>query len=952
MNFEEELRHSFEGEMRFDEVSRRAYSVDASIYEIEPLAIVIPRTKQDIVTAVAIARKHGIAIIPRGAATGISGGCLGRGMVIDLSKFLNRILHIDVEEGHVICEPGVVQDQLNRALAKHRLRLGPDTSTGNRATLGGMVANNAAGSRSLRYGRMVDAVIEVEMLLANGDLVRFGSVTEAQLAEKCALQSTEGYLYREVWRISQQYRHQITKHFPKLPRRVSGYNLDELIKEGPLNIAKLIVGSEGTLGVITEIKVSLAPCPRTTGICAVYFHDLLSSMEPVPFFLTFQPMAIELIDGHIIEMGRLAPSMRGKLEWLQGAPGALVLVEFEGTSEDEVQQKMFQFEEAVRNRKIGYACVKMGTFREQECAWALRKAGLGLLLSKRSYSRAVAFIEDISIPPEKLAPFMEQFIACLKRFGKEAGIYGHIGSGCMHIRPYMDLRDENELTTMREIMLAVADLISAFGGALSGEHGDGLVRSWLNKKMFGDTINHAFVELKRAFDPSNQMNPGKIVHPHPFLDDLRAGPKNSIDTFLDFRKEGGFELAVDLCNGNGLCRKKEGVMCPSFQATNDEYDTTRARAQALRAVVNGRLKVEDLAGQAVHDVLDLCLQCKGCKTECPSQVDMAKMKVETLFHYQEKHGYSVRNRLFARIGRMSHFGARFPSLYNALISSRLTRWAMARFGIAAERSLPQLAKTRFSKWFESVEKGNGKRIVLFNDTYTEFYHHEIGKAAVKLLKALGYEIILPAWHCCGRPQLSKGMLPEAKKLAQEVVETLYPYAAEGIPIVGLEPSCILTLSDDYPSLLGADDPKLLSVIKQCCTFDQFLDRLREAGELHLNFVVHKEPVMVKVHGHCYEKALVGTQPLLRVLRMVPHFRVEEIPSGCCGVAGSFGYEKEHYPLSMRIGELKLLPAVRQAAEGTLFVANGMSCRSQIHHGTGREARHFVEILADQVERDH
>lgn len=944
-SFENDLRNQTEAEIHFDTIHRQAYSVDASIFEIQPLGVAIPKTKNDLVTILRLAKQYNIPVIARGAATGITGGCIGKGLIIDLSKYLNRILEINYDQEYAICEPGVVQDQLNLGLAERGYRLGPDTSTGNRATLGGMVGNNAAGARSLRYGKMVDHVISVELALASGTLVTFSAIDADSISRKMALENEEGTIYRKIIHIQEHYRNEIEEHFPKIPRRVSGYNLDELIAPGPLNLSKLIVGSEGTLGITTEIKVKICKKPGILGLCVIHFHELNEGMNAIPTMLSFAPLSLEMIDNKIIEMGRQSPSMKGKLTWLKDQPRMVFVAEFDAHTPEELQKKIHQFESEIARQNIGYARVTILDPTQMNYVWEIRKAGLGLLLSKRTYSRAIAFIEDITLSPEQLAPFMTQFEAYLKKVGKEAGIYGHVGSGCMHVRPYIDLRQPEELDLMKTMMQDIADLLLKYGGALSGEHGDGIIRSWLNPKMFGEKLYQAFLEVKAAFDPENRMNPGKIVNGQPLLENLRLDPTvkpRKIQTFLNFEREGGFELAVDLCNGNGLCRKSEKVMCPSFQASKDEYDTTRARAQALRGIINRQLPAEAMSHQDVYDVLDLCLECKGCKTECPSQVDMAKMKSEFLYHYYQKHHHPLRNYLFGYIGTLNWVGSKFPKIFNFFVRLKLTKAILSWLGIAPERPLPGLAESRFSKLHETPQaSSNQSKVVLFNDTFTEFNHPEIGTAALKVLKALGVEVIIPPWTCCGRPLLSKGLLSQAKEKAAAVIAMLYPYAQKGIKIIGLEPSCILTIKDDYPNFFN-DEPTQ-AVIRACTTFDEFLNDQLQEGKLPLKFTETEQEV--KIHGHCYQKSLVGMQPSLNVLNAIPGFTVSEIPSGCCGVAGSFGYEKEHYAFSIKIGELQLFPTIRKAAEKTLIVANGMSCRSQISHGTGKRALHLAEVIA-------
>lgn len=948
---ESELRGAIEGEVHFDQVTRHVYSVDASIFEITPLGVVIPKTKADLQRTIEIAHHFHTPITVRGAATGITGGCLGHGIIIDLSKYFTRILSINIPESSVVCEPGVIQDDLNRQLAPFGYRLGPDTSTGDRATLGGMLANNAAGSRSLRYGKMVDHVQEVELILSNGEQLLLSPLDEKQWIAKCQKTNREGEIYRTLWKIKQEHRDKIAQHFPNIPRRVSGYNLDELLTPFPFNASKLIAGSEGTLGIATEIKMGIVQKPQATGLVLIFFHEMLEALRHVPELLDHSPLSLEMIDHHIIKLGRASPSMRNRLDWLQGDPQTIFIMEIEGSSLEEVKEKAQHLCAELQLKQIGYAQIPVLNPHVMGHVWDLRKSGLGILLSKRTYSRAIAFLEDISVLPLQLASFMERFCKYLSIHGKEAGIYGHVGAGCMHVRPYLNLHDPSELKLMHQMMLDVSSLLLEYGGSLSGEHGDGWIRSWLNPKMFGSSIMTCFSMLKNAFDPSHLMNPGKIIPASPPWKELRTTPQETLQspkTFLDFSSEGGFELAADLCNGNGLCRKKDGVMCPSFQATQEEFHSTRARAQTLRAIIHRRLPLESFTSPEVHAVMDLCISCKGCKTECPSQVDMAKFKSEFLYHYQEKHGYSLRNRLFGYIGLINSWSSPFANLFNHAIQWKWVKKGLEWIGISSRRTLPRLALQPFSSLFASIKQPAtlSREAILLNDTFTEFNHPEIGQAAVHLLNALGYHVILADWHCCGRPALSKGLLPAAQQQASRLIHHLWPYAQKKYPIIGLEPSCLLTLRDDYLSLLqwqGNEKKQLQQIISQSLTLDEFLAQLVDQNEFQALFS-KKHPKKIKVHGHCYQKSLVGMAPTLKVLNAIPGLEVENIPSGCCGMAGSFGYEKEHESLSMKMGNLRLFPAIRTMSPEEWIIASGTSCRHQIKDGTQRQAMHLAEAL--------
>lgn len=933
---EQELKAKTSAEVYFDQIHRTVYSVDASIYEIEPIGVVIPRNEQDLLETIKIAQRRQISLTARGAATGITGGCIGAGLVIDLSRYFNRILEINYEEMYAICEVGVIQDQLNQALAERGFRLGPDTSTGDRATLGGMMGNNAAGSRSLRYGTMVDHVLEVTLAHSNGELITYGQLSADEWATKSEELSFEGRLYQEIHRIKETYAEEIKNNFPDLPRRASGYNLNELLKQEGINLSKIITGSEGTLGIATKMKVRIARKPQNLGLCILHFHDFDSGLQHIEKMLAFSPVALEMIDDKIIEAGKASPSMRQKLDWLHENPKMILAAEFDGATLEETKAKLKVFEETMQSEHIGYAHTILTNPKEMQHVWDIRKAGLGLLLSKRSYSRAIAFIEDVSIPPRMLQPFMTEFQAYLAKHQKEAGVYGHAGPGCLHVRPYINLRDPKENALMKQMMIDVADILLKMGGSLSGEHGDGIIRAWLTAKMFGPKLTQAFTELKKAFDPDLMMNPGKILPDQDVLENLRIDPKTPVEgfkTFLNFEKEGGLELSVDLCNGNGLCRKKEGVMCPSFQATQNEYDTTRARAQALRGYIHGKFPPTAQNKKEIYDVLDLCLQCKGCKTDCPSQVDMAKLKSEFLYHYYQDKRVPLRSKIFGHIDRLSYLLTFLPDFSK----SKLTKWLLSKIGISPQRDLPTLAPQTFSTWFvKHQQPAYPRQVVLFIDTFTEYYTPEIGQDALKVLNALNFEVIVPPLACCGRPLISKGLLGEAKSKALALIDILFPYAVKKLPIIGLEPSCLLTIRQDFPDFFKENAEKIETIATFCQTFDEFVYQHAHASKFS------SCERQVKFHGHCYAKTLVGDQPSMEILKKVQPQAIL-INSGCCGMAGSFGYESEHYEISMKIGNLKLFPSVKNF-DGDI-IANGTSCRAQIEDGTGKKALHMAQYLA-------
>ncbi|GIX47015.1 MAG: oxidoreductase [Candidatus Tectimicrobiota bacterium] len=949
-----DLQKHIAGEVRFDAFSRMLYSTDASIYQIEPLGVVIPAHADDIVATVQVAAAHGVPVLPRGGGTSLAGQTVGRAVIIDVSPRLNQVLELNPEEQWAWVQPGLVQDQFNAYLRPHGFLFGPDTATSNRATLGGMIGNNSAGARSVIYGKTVDHVLELQVVLADGSTARLQPLDKAQLEQKQRAAGLEGHIYREVVRLVEAHRDEIAERYPRLMRRVSGYNLDELVKDGPFNLAKLVVGSEGTLAVVTAAKVRIMPRPRATAVLVVHFDDMIRAVEAANTILPFHPSAIELVDHQILNAARAAREFAGQLPFLQGEPEAILIVEFYGETAAEAADKVAQLTACLRRERLGYAYAPALSAQEQAAVWKMRKAGLGLLMGTRDERKPIAFVEDTAVAPEKLPEFLRRFRDIIAAYETHAGYYGHASVGCLHIRPCINLKKQEEIDKMYAMMQDISALVAEFGGAMSGEHGDGLARSWLNEKLFGPRLYQAFREVKRAFDPHNRLNPGKIVDAPAPTENLRYGPwyrPLAIDTVLDFRRDGGFATAIEMCNGNGACRKlAEGTMCPSYQATLDEQHSTRGRANALRAILAGHLPPEEFTGKRLYEILDLCLECKACKTECPSNVDMAKLKAEFLCHYYARHGVPLRARLFAGIARWQHWGQKVAPLANWLGGSAVGKWLLQRLGIAPQRTLPRLARQTFSAWFRRhtplPQAGRRGQVVLFHDTFAEYNCPEVAQAATQLLEAAGFAVQLVPRRCCGRPAISKGLLHQARALAQYNVASLAPYARRGIPIVGLEPSCLLTLRDDYLDLVPGEEAT--AVAEKAVTLDEFLYQLQQRGELDLTFT--QAPRRLLLHGHCHQKALVGTAPTLAVLRLPPGYEVEEIPSGCCGMAGSFGYEAEHYALSLAIGRQRLFPAVQAADASVTLVANGISCRQQIEHATGRRAYHLAEVLWEATQK--
>jgi FAD/FMN-containing dehydrogenase/Fe-S oxidoreductase len=947
-----DLQQRLVGEVRFDAVSKMLYSTDASIYQIEPLGVVIPRHAEDVIAAITIAGEHSVPVLPRGGGTSLAGQTVGKALVIDVSPHLNNVLELNTDEQWAWVQPGVVQDQFNAYLRPHGFLFGPDTSTSNRATLGGMIGNNSAGSRSVLYGKTIDHVLELQVILSDGSVTTLRPLDKALLEQTMRRADLEGHIYREIARIARDNREAILDRYPKIQRRVSGYNLDEFVNDAPLNLAKMVVGSEGTLATVLKAKMRIMPRPAATGVLVVHFDDMIHSVEGTECILPLGPSAVEMVDRQIINAARASKEFAGRLPFLQGDPDAVLMVEFYADSPREAADKVAQLEARLRQEKMGYAYSPALTAQEQGHVWKMRKSGLGLLMSTRDERKPIAFIEDTAVDPVHLPEFLRRFRDVVTKYDTTAGYYGHASVGCLHIRPGIDLKTPAEVDKMYAMMEEISDLVLAYGGSMSGEHGDGLARSWLNEKHFGPTLYQAFKEVKRAFDPHNRMNPGKVVDGPSPKENLRFGPSYTtidIKTNLDFSRDGGFATAIEMCNGNGECRKlADGTMCPSYQVTRDEQHSTRGRANALRAILAGRLPQEAFVSKDLYNTLDLCLECKACKTECPSNVDMAKLKYEFLSHYYAAHGTPWRARVFAHIATLNRLGQMVAPVANWFMGSPLGKWAMTRLGIAPQRSLPPFARQTFSQWFAQrpsrLRPAPHGQVVLFHDTFLEYNYPEIGRAATQLLEAAGFDVVLVARKCCGRPAISKGLLERARADARHNIALLLPYAQRGMPILGVEPSCILTLREDYLDLVpGAE---AATVAGQVLTIEEFLYQLHRRGDLDLEFTT--APKRLLLHGHCHQKALVGTAPALAVLRLPPAYEVQEIPSGCCGMAGSFGYEAEHYDISMKIGNQRLFPAVKAADASVEIVADGISCRQQIAHATGRHPRHVVEILWDAI----
>ncbi len=951
---EAELRKRIEGDIHFDRYSRLLYSTDASIYQIEPIGVVVPRHKGDVQAVIELANRLNVSVLPRGGGTSLAGQTVGHSIVLDFSKYMQSVLEVNKEELWCRVQPGLVQDELNAHVRGVGLQFGPDTSTSNRATIGGMIGNNSAGAHSLTYGKTLDHVIELTVLLSDGSEVVLKDLSPAEVERKSKEDTIEGRAYREVFRLARQNKNEILSRYPKIMRRVSGYNLDEFVKSQPFNLSRMLVGSEGTLATVVEAKMRLVPKPKWTAMDVVHFSDDIEALECAQVILQTRPYAMESTDKMVLNLARGNIEQSRRLGFVQGTPESLLMVEYAGETEEEVREQVYKLEEVRKREKIGYASTLAFKPEEVKAIWGVRKAGLGLLLGITGDKKPIAFVEDTAVEPSKLPEFIRRFKEIVSRHDTVAGYYGHCSVGCMHIRPLINLKEVSEKEKMVSIANDITDLVLEFNGALSGEHGDGLARSHFNAKLFGPALYEAFRQVKRAFDPKNLMNPGKIVDAPAMTESLKISPQYKPwepRTTLDFAGQGGFARAVEMCSGMGECRKKlDGTMCPSYMGTLDEEHSTRGRANALRNAIAGRAPEEEFTGKRLYDVMDLCLECKACKAECPSNVDMAKLKYEFLDHYHRANGLPLRNRMFGRIETLNRIGSSLAPLSNWFASSGINRWLMEIFaGIDRRRPLPKFANETFEDWFKKYKEAEGDgskgEVVLFYDTFNNFNTPNVAIAATRFLEKSGYRVLLADKKCCGRPMISKGMLSQAKENAAWNVDKLAPYADKGTPIVGLEPSCLLTLRDEYPEFIRTSAAK--KVAENSFLLEEFVMREHKEGRLALQSNGNGRKALL--HGHCHQKALVGTAPTIAMLKAAG-YEVSEVDSGCCGMAGSFGFEKEHYDLSTKIGNRRLAPAVKAAGAEVEIVAPGISCRQQIDHLAGRKAKHPAELLLEVIER--
>ncbi len=951
-----DLRKHSAASVHLDLATRLLYSTDASSYQILPLAVVIPRHDDDVLATVEACVQLGLPMLPRGGGSSLAGQTVGEAVVIDFSKHLDAVIRIDGPRRRALVQPGITLDALNRQLARYGLMVGPDPASSDRATLGGIIGNNSTGSHSLDYGMMADHVVSLRTVLADGHEARLGPLPWPEADRIGAQETLEGRLYRQITRLVQTNAALIDAEFPTYWRRSGGYNLDALrrqLDQDGLNLARFVTGSEGTLGIILEAELDLTPVPRHKALAVISYDSSDEAFRAVPGLLELHPSAIELIDDVLLGLARAAPRWRERLTFVEGKPKAIYVVEFAGNDDRYIADRL-----AALDRHLARAGHRSGAVRlidpaSQANVWAVRKAGLGLLASMRGDAKPTPGIEDVAVPPAHLAGYMAELRGLLDGRGVASAMYAHASAGCIHIRPILNLKTAAGVATMVELTAAAAGLAKKYGGVPSSEHGDGLARSFVNREFFGPAVYDLFRQVKDIFDPQHLFNPGKIVDAPSPDRHLRYGADyHTLPLEPIWPGPGGesFAQAVEQCNGAAVCRKLDvGTMCPSFMALRDEKHSTRGRANLLRAALTGDLPAGFLDPD-LAEALDLCLGCKACKTECPSSVDMTRLKAEAYAQKYHRQRPPVAARVFGNIDRLSALAAPASPLVNPLLHTAPGRWLLARtLDLHPDRSLPSFQRRTFSRrWRQARSKqpsdlarrGTRPAVALFPDTFTEFNEPDQGLAAVRVLEAAGCAVTLTPRHCCGRPALSNGLVEEGRERARLVVEALLPYVEAGIPVVGLEPSCVLTLRDDYPSLLpGADSERVAGNIY---LLDEYLSQRLAADPQTLPLRPHRQRYLV--HGHCHQKALAGMEASLAVLQAVPGAQAELIAAGCCGMAGAFGYAADHYALSLAIARDRLVPAIN-ANPGAILVADGFSCRHQIRELTGRQPLHLASALA-------
>ena len=957
------LSESIDGELYSDNTHRIIYSTDASSYREMPLAVVLPRSKSDVVKVLAFAREHKTSIIPRGAGTSLAGQVVGGGIVVDISKYMDRILEFNKEEHWIVVEPGVNLAELNIFLKPYGLQFGPETSTSNRCRLGGMLGNNSCGLRSLIYGSVREHVLEVETLLADGSEVTFGPLSKNEFDEKCLAEPNklETLIYRQIKTVLSEkaMRDKITQVYPEaaVARRNMGYAVDFLMDTDPFtgngkpfNFGKLLAGSEGTLAFTTSIKLNLSPLPpKVKCVIPVHFTSLEESLAANILILKHHPSAIELMDDIIMDCTKESLSQRENRFFIEGDPKAILMIEFAADTREEIEVIYNKMVNQLKEAGFGYHYPLIFGEDQIKKVWELRTAGLGLLSNIPGDKRSTTVIEDTAVSPERLPAYIAEFKTIIDKYGLTCVYYAHAAVGELHLRPLLNLKSAEDQQIYASLAQDVAELVKKHRGSLSGEHGDGRLRGSFIPFMFGEEIYNLFKQIKHTWDPWNVLNPGKITDVPPITQNLRFEVTNrypEIPTSLNFSSTHGYLRAVEQCTGSGDCRKSEligGTMCPTYMATRDEQQTTRARANILREYMHHSIDEKPLVQKEIYKVLDLCISCKGCKGECPSDVDMAKIKAEFLQHYYDQNGAPLRAKLVANLPRLGKIAIALNPITNFLLE---LRWLNGLIGFTKKRQLPRYSEQSLVDWASKIplKPGAKGKVYLFADEITNYQEAHLGIKAIILLNQLGYNVIIPKHHESSRTYLSKGFVREAKKIATQNVMLLKDLISEETPLIGIEPSAILTFRDEYPDLV--DETLRNEAVKLSANtllFDEFFVREMEKGNiLASQFTQDKREI--KLHTHCQQKAIASSLQTRQMLTLPENYTVQELKTGCCGMAGSFGYEKEHYQLSMQIGEMVLFPEVRKADKSIILSTSGTSCRHQIKDGTGRSALHPIEVM--------
>ena len=955
-DLENELIKNIQGEVKFDDIYRQMYSTDGSIYSMTPVGVTLPKNSDDVSAIIDICNKNNTAILPRGGGTSLSGQTVNSAVVIDFSKYMNNVIEINPEEKYVITQPGITIDNLNQKLKYLNLHFTPDPSTKSRANVGGAMGNNSCGAHSIIYGKTVDQVKEMEVILSDSSKAYFKEISGKVLEDKISLSNLEGKIYRDVMSLSSKYYDEIKNKYSKVNRRVGGYNLDLFNpNSNKINLVNIMVGSEGTLSAVTKAKLNLEPIPEFVGLAILHFKDLIESMEATVATLEEGPAAVEHIGQMIITQAKQSLGFSRNLDFLQGDPTDILVVEMNGISTDDVKDKIEKLTKKMKRLNLSYAITEIFDPVQQSKVWAMRQAGLGLMMNIPGDSKPIPFVEDTAVSPEKLPEYVKRFDEIVRANGTEAGYYGHAAEGCLHIRPTINLKNNEGIERMIKISEEISDLVKEFDGTLSGEHGDGIVRGAWAEKMYGSKIINSFRELKNAFDPKSIMNPGKIFDTPKMGENLRYGTAyklKKIDTILDFSVEGGFEGAVEKCIGVGACRKlNAGAMCPSYMATREEVHSTRGRANALRGVLSGSLNEDFLTNKKMLEVLDLCIECKSCKSECPANVDMAKIKYEFLNNYYKKNKVPLRSKLVGSVPKLYKLicgpQANLFNLANKLPFSKLITEKI--FGIDRKRKMPNISTYTFESWFKKRDNKSSKsrgKILFFHDTHINYIHPEVGKSAVKVLEAAGYEVEIADRKCCGRTMISKGLLDEAKKNVDYNTELLYKYVEKGIKIVGVESSCVSAMQDEFPDL--ADDrAKAKMIAENTITIQSLLVQIQNDGEQQIKWKSLTKDLLLFVH--CHERALDGSDNSLESLNLPDKFNAKLIDAGCCGMAGSFGMEKEHYDISKKMASDRLIPAINNSEKNQEIIVTGISCYDQIKDLSNKNPKYLIEVLAEAIE---